>query len=641
MKGRILLLALFLVGFLVPLGLLSQGMGGAGPLTGKYSYNPKPFDKFGVAPSGLMNFLASEKGRQLLRMSPNPVAKGLLKFFGEEVSGPAPLGEILKPPSLVPPASPTSAETGRGCGRLDGTRFNLEPRTGDPAAALADGEILPMPQNEESVDFLPHRVGGNADLIVGAATDSRGMLGALGRSVSGYYVHTSGRDCRPQFEGGLPSVVDPNGVTLTGMGEAVVAADPSRDAFFAGDMRFGVNSSGTAVDTAVGVFRTTATTLTNTAVCPPGSHEYNDAACWPSGIAANTQSEDLTTSTGFTVNKPHLAVDERPTGSGTGAGDVYVTDTLFNVNTGSSTIQMGACNNSLSACSSSPITISGSDGTAPGTFTQLSHVSVRPDGGVTVTYVDVVAKFPECFAAPFPPCQTFHLKYVTCTPAGAPNPPTCAPPALIVTETQPLIFGGSLAAENFQLIATYPKHDHQVEPDGTIQTIVVWDRCKVPAIEFGFTCPDADVVMTASNNNGATWSPVTSVNTDVHDQFFPWVKTDRSTNTVNIVYYNSENDFFHHRVQVFLNQIRPGTGNPNQVGVNHVITIKADDPAADPVAGAFLFGQYIGVAARGGRVYTHYTYNTSQGIYSGGVLAPEQNNHLSRLTTEEGGESGE
>jgi hypothetical protein len=297
---------------------------------------------------------------------------------------------------------------------------------------------------------------------------------------------------------------------------------------------------------------------------------------------------------------------------------VYVTATEFDFFTRFSRIWLVSCKNDLSACSS-PIIISDSD-----TATQFSHVSVRPDGRVTVTYVNVAAFFPR------PP--VFDIKYVTCDPADAPSTPSCSPPKLVFRETQPLRFGGFLAAQDFR-IATYPKHDHQVGGSG-IETYVVWDRCKVPLF-LGFVCPDADVVLAASNDDGATWSPM-DVNTDPKDQFFPWVKTDRSTNIVNISYYTAEGDFFGHRVQVVLNHILPGPNTPNPIDDTHILTTLLDETSADPVLGGFFFGDYIGLAARGTgiagacRAYAHFTYNTRLGVYNG-VPNPQQDNNLSRL----------
>ena len=134
--------------------------------------------------------------------------------------------------------------------------------------------------------------------------------------------------------------------------------------------------------------------------------------------------------------------------------------------------------------------------------------------------------------------QLYDIKYVTCMPQGAPLVPSCAPARLIVREDQPVpsrgggLGGGSLAAANF-LITTHPKHEHRVDPSG-VETYVVWDRCKVPNIHGGDKCPDADIRMAASSDNGGSWAFAT-VDDGGGDQYFPAIRTD-GTNVVNIPY---------------------------------------------------------------------------------------------------------
>jgi hypothetical protein len=252
---------------------------------------------------------------------------------------------------------------------------------------------------------------------------------------------------------------------------------------------------------------------------------------------------------------------------------------------------------------------------------------VRSDGLVTITYVNVeVVNF----------LQQFQIRYVRCDPSRAPHSPACLPPVLVHNETQPLVFGGSLGAQDFH-IATYPKHDHRVDANG-IETYVVWDRCKVAPI-FGIPCPDADVVMKASNNTGDAWFPgaLAPVNISSNDQFFPWISTDRSRNIVNIVYYSSQNDVtFQHRVQVFLHRIIPGGTTPDPITNTHLVTSALNDPSGDLFEGGFFFGDSIGVSARGNgaeggsRAWVHFTFNTRQGNY-GGALAPNQDNRVARV----------
>ena len=50
-------------------------------------------------------------------------------------------------------------------------------------------------------------------------------------------------------EGRVPSVVDPSGLALYGMGDPVVPADPARGAFFAGDLHSGIGPKKLQFDT--------------------------------------------------------------------------------------------------------------------------------------------------------------------------------------------------------------------------------------------------------------------------------------------------------------------------------------------------------------------------------------------------------
>jgi len=602
-KGWIVVLTLLFLGVFLPIrsqtrGRIPADTGDANPS------NPPGFKGFRASPSSTVQFYFSEMGKSLLMTSPDPRVRDMGRAVGgsdtSRASTVQPLLGVRVPtfdPGVISPI----------CGTVSGCKFNLEPATNA------------APQNDESVDFI--RGGGLAgeDLTVAAANDYRLILGTGNVHFSGYYVSRDA-DGAPEFEGGLPPVPDPleSGGTLIGGGSPMIVADPERSAFFAADLRFDYTTSG------IGVFRTTAAKLNSGAAgdCPDGTHTEDQAVgCWPTKTIVNAQPY-----LGFLFfeDKPHLAVDERA--AGTGAGNVYVTATEFSSSSYASRIWLVACNNTLTACSA-PTIISGGD-----TSAQFSHVAVRPDGGVTVTYVNRGL-------TPFY-SQQFDIKYVRCTPAAAPATPSCSPATLVYAETQPLPFGGFLAAQDFQ-IATYPKHDHRTEGTGT-ETYVVWDRCKIdPSVNrigFALVCPDADVAATASTDNGVTWSARFSINASTQDQFFPWIKTDRSRGIINIAYYTSQNDgTFQHRLNVYLNHINPdGVLNVNAISDTHIITSVVNDPAADRALGGLFFGDHIGVAARGtgvdgaSRAYCGFTSNDVQGLY-GGVSAPQQDNKLTRL----------
>src|SRR2546428_2433444 len=97
---------------------MAQDRGGGkiigGPAGVKAPYNPKPFQNFVVSPSAPIRFLLSDTGKQLLRQSPSPKARELLKMLGEDVSAAtapsAPAASLLlqpPPPGRGPrPADP-------------------------------------------------------------------------------------------------------------------------------------------------------------------------------------------------------------------------------------------------------------------------------------------------------------------------------------------------------------------------------------------------------------------------------------------------------------------------------------------------------------------------------------------------------
>ena len=503
------------------------------------------------------------------------------------------------------------------CGMAFGTQFNLEPN------------MHSVPQQLEAVDFIPNGVGLNEDLVVGGAYDFRGAgLGSPAPkgvvwdgSVSGYYVHRStAKDCSPQFEGGLPPIAS-SGTTYLGNGGVAVAADPARNAFFVADLRFGSTDNVSAV----GLFRAAAKTLLNTSLCPNGTHTAIQAtSCWeatPAVVLGPNPPGSLTA----TLDFPSVAVDERSTGAGVGAGDVYVAFGKFNATAGG--IVLIACTNGKLTCSA-PIFVSNS---SPTFGSVDAHVQVLPNGKITVTWVDQSN----------PPSST--IQFAMCTPAGAPKAPTCSVPTTVANENQSVSSGifGSLTGLNLTVF-TAARHADRLEADGkTVTTFVVWDRCRV---FFQFSsgsqpseCMNAQVLLSLSTDGGKTWSAPSAVSSGAGHQFFPWISTDESTGTVNIVYYNTAHDMFHKRLVVTLNQIPAGSttvGAP--ISLTSMPAPWDADPSQNPFAIGFDF--HLGMKARGmgtagfSRVYTSFTSTADRPGMFNGLPLPEQNNNLQKLT---------
>jgi hypothetical protein len=526
-------------------------------------------------------------------------------------------------------ASPTL-----NCGTAVGTKFNLEPATNA------------VPQLWQTVDFIPNRISTNVDLVVAGALDYRGTsvspppAGFAGRrsvaapppsgapwdgSMSGYYVgQASAAGCQPVFEGGLPTS-NSGGNAFGSIGGIQIGADPARDAFFAADVRLSSNSQLWAI----GLFRASSATLLNPALCPRGTHtEAQAQSCWEATAPAVIDPVNGGGIISPLWDTPSMAVDERSSGAGTGAGDVYVAVQSFD-NT-NAPILLFACTNSTLSCSS-PVTVSNAAVGPLGNGN--AYVQVRPDGKITVTYVNANTN-PQLLDA---------VQFAICTPHGAPNPPTCGAPTLIANEMQPIGAVNTLDANSLsgstQLVFSSVRHADRLEADGkTVTTFAVWDRCKsyfmTPPPGTYDICLDADVVMSTSTDGGNTWSPATAVNTNAGHQFMPWISTDDSTGTVNIVYYDTEADPFHKQLAVSLNQIAPGTAT---VGPALKVTTAGTPWDANPNQTSLPlegFDFHLGMKSRGmgttghSRIYASFTSTGDRrGVYAGAPL-PEQNNNL-------------
>jgi hypothetical protein len=482
------------------------------------------------------------------------------------------------------------------CTSPNGNIFNLEPR---PNAVV---------QAALSVAFLPNRAGAGLDLVLATATDQRGLEG----TADDFYVQRSTENCAVDLEGGLPGISNESG-NFSPSGTPIAVADPAHDGFFIADVRFS-----TAPDlNGVGIVKATSANLLDTTNCPAGTQTTGSAGCFTTGSVFNI------TSVNNLLVDPNLAVDQRT--SGTGAGDVYtvVTETLAKNGFGDTSISLMACTNANLDCSNN-ILISGADAEA-----QFAWVQVRPDGVITVSYVNANSLAPT----------SEEVKFVTCTPNGAPKAPTCGAPVLIATETY-LRRIGQTRLQDFMM----PKHAHRLESSGTFTTFLVYDRCEVPLVELSkadfaiASCPKTDVVLTSSTDGGQTWSPIAKATDSPFQQFFSAIATDSSTGTVNIAYYSTQNDVtFQTRPQVFLAQITPGTtlvGTPNLLTSASIYpNTAAVIPTQFQPAG---LGDRIGLAAGGtgtagqSHAYVGFTWNSVFGKYNGMAL-PDMNNHLTFL----------
>ena len=563
----------------------------------------------------------------------------------EMLTGPR---EIASAPRLGVPVSSTSssatsvqrsATISSGCGSSSygspaAAVFNLEPATNA------------QPQNEVTVDFLPGQGASGADLVVEGANDFRGVGNFLNNNtpafagVAGYYV---GNGCAPQFEGALPPLTGIFGELVRMQGDPIVHANATNNNVYYSTLAFSTLSTNvTNTTTAVGLFYSTAANLL---ACPSGTHSGTQSAtCWnnsstSAGILVNALPGGLQGP--LEIDKPSMAVDQR--GSGTGAGNVYVTGTLFDLFDNFSSIFLVACTSNLSACSD-PVYISQGDASA-----QASDVKVDPYGNVTVVYVNYTFNGSGALTGG-------QIRYVACVPEAAPMNPSCNPPATANTDANILPQNGPMAANDFR-VNSIPSHAFLKNVDGSVETWIGYANCSVTPV--GETvCPNVGInLMSAQTTDtsgkllstpsgGATFYYQTSLG----DRYMPWLTSDRNQNLIDFAYYANPPDIdpvtsYHLRHRVFLGfgQLLPGgTGPVNTALVNSL----HDEPAADMVLGDSFFGDYNAAAARcstfttsgtcgsagSTALYAGYTFNQRFGTYNtfGNVL--QQDNLLSLVT---------
>ena len=535
-------------------------------------------------------FLTSEEGRALMQVSGSPISKSLNEKFGEPSQA-----ALDRARSRWAEMSAERQQIGgepgaqsEPCNGKNGARFNLEPR----ANAVF--------QNGATADFILNAAGAGDDLIVQTANDWRGAFpsNTWDNSMTGYYVHTSKTaDCSVQFEGGLPNIGGG-----TGLGESVVAADPTRGAFFiVGDEFIGPGGG-------YALFRASAADLMNPKICPPGTHQQKQAeSCWmqTQPVLFDSNSENF-------YQELAIAVDERRTG--TGAGDVYVLASDL------SSLYLVACTNSLK-CSALQTIEKFSEN-----FNQFPFVQVRSDGVITISFTGD-GTYPN-----------LPIMFVTCAPAGAPNPPTCQKPVSVTTVVQAQ-FDGPLGNINLLFGAPlYPKFANRKESNGQFTTFMVYDQCvnpysnpPLPDESNNTICLNTEVNMTLSQDGGQTWSTPVSLTPKAAFHFFPTITNDASTGTVSIAYYSTEGDSFFRNTRVFLSQIAPGSTTPGPAKPVTTFTPIDDDPGNVAFLGAFDYR--IGAIARGtgtagqSHLYLSFDSETAHGTYNKKPL-PELNNHI-------------
>ncbi|MDH4070253.1 MAG: glycoside hydrolase, partial [Ignavibacteria bacterium] len=148
------------------------------------------------------------------------------------------------------------------------------------------------------------------------------------------------------------------------------------------------------------------------------------------------------------------------------------------------------------------------------------------------------------------------------------------------------------------------------------RTYIVWTNIGVPGTNTG---TNWDVYMTYSDDpgNSASWSTPAKVNGSTGTSrrtYYPWITCDPETGDISVAYYDNRNDpspGSSHQIEVWVNNSTDG-------GATWSDEFKVSDvqftPA--PISGlAFGYmGDYIGINARGGKVYPVWADNRAGNV---------------------------
>ena len=569
--------------------------------------NPGVLQKYTGTASAHMRFLASEAGKQMLLQSPSPAALPLLQRFHPDA-----VGQYHPRPPVTPAASDADARQPQtqvaayagghraisvtGCGTASGTVMNNESAIG----AVAQGQ--------PSVDFMLSELGAGKDLVAETALDARYELGGLD-SLTGIYVH---RDPSVSCYGGSdvdmgnPAIADPlnPGDFLFSEGSGRVLADDNsaHKQFLFVDNRLDDTTSG------IGLRRVPASNFESTSICPAGTLSGGqEATCLGTkAIIVNASLDNVS-------DTPAIAQDTRS--SGTGAGDIYIVNPSLRVLR--SVMVLTACKATFTTAAdcSDPLIISASGQDGP-VSPSVAVVQGGPNAGtIVITYV-----------------YTDQIIYISCTPGGAPNRPTCGHHSTVRTDSNMV----TLITDNPLEITPWPSIAARTDSGG--QTLfVVWSTCKNTPTFPLIACPDADIVMdVATNVTSPSWA-FHHVTTSSGHQILPSIAYDTGQNMINIAYYSTSSDYYKNRVVMKMNQIPSGSITP---GSTLSVTTSYDSLEGDGTLFGFeegTLGSYMGLAAHGGsaqgssHVYLGFTNSTRLGTY-GSDTNTQSDNNVSQVT---------
>jgi hypothetical protein len=493
----------------------------------------------------------------------------------------------LSHPELAPAQLRSRFSQARQAATQAGGAAAAAPRGRD---GVFNGDTVGLPQNEESISSCSNEPG----TLIGGTNDYRFLLDPQGNSTGWYFSTDGGRTLAN--EGLLPALTSPDGTaTLPSGGDPVDVAGSDCKHLYAASLDYDFTKA-FPFPSGVGVYRTDPRTLAD---CPQGRSNggLTNPSCWPTRELVDFAAP------GRFLDKEWMAV-----GRSGSAGEVvwiaYGDLGDFNAegNEESGVIKAVRCSADLSSCTK-PIVLSQGQKVA-----EYPWVTIGPDGRTYITWGEF---FGDSFIGPS------QQAWIAVAEPGS----TTFTRHRIYREDDVMRGHETLHAADFRTGTMFKNTVAMV--NGHPRVFTTWERCQLHALDQ--VCEEPEIVLTHSDDGGATWSPQRVISAG-GDNYFPFITTDRRTGAIEEAWYTHRFDpIFHNRQDVELARLSPSGAVLGRTRVTRI----SNEPEADPILHGLFIGDYFQIDANAGRVYVHYNANLRHVALEGkGVPIPQQDNYL-------------
>ena len=155
---------------------------------------------------------------------------------------------------------------------------------------------------------------------------------------------------------------------------------------------------------------------------------------------------------------------------------------------------------------------------------------------------------------------------------------------------------------------------------------IVWANIGTPGINTG---TNISIYMTRSENGGSNWTTPVRVNQGTFasgkEAYFPWITCDPENGTLSVIFYDDRNTSSS-SCEVFV----ANSFDAGDTWEDFVVSDVSFTPSPIPGLASSYMGDYLGITARGGKVYPCWTDNRG-GLYMT-YVSPFETNNLERPT---------